>query len=137
MKINGKTATKRSALLALGICCAAMLIGCNDDDGGGDGDASLAGTTWVEVGSPSSTLTFYSDGTSFRIVDTADGTDATGSYTLTGNSFTFSASLTDDYGDTIGFSGTGTISGNSMTINVTIKVNGDFWASFTVPFTKQ
>jgi len=69
-------------------------------------------------------------------VDTADGTDAAGTYTESGDTFTFSASFYDGP-DLIERRGDGSFSTSSMTVNFRIYVNGTLWGSGTTSFTKQ
>lgn len=138
-KVDWRKVTKRGALVALSICWMTVLTGCGDSGGGGGSSPTvdLAGTTWVEDGNASSTLTFYSDGTTFRAIDTSDDFDETGTCTRTGpNTFTVSISWDEGF-DQIQVTATAIVDGNSMTVNGSVYVNGNLFENFTDTFTKQ
>jgi len=137
-KIGWLKVTKRGALIALSICCVAGLISCGGgSDGGSPAAGDLAGTTWVEDGNPSSTLTFGSDGTTFLAVDPSDGTDLAGTYTPTEpNTYTLSGSQ-DEGPLHIEMTGSATVSGENMIVKVTVYVDGNLDDTFTVSYTKQ
>jgi hypothetical protein len=104
-------------MLAVMLVSGLVLAGCDNGGGGPEsGGDNLNGTTWIGSGGFVEGATLTLNYPKYEIALPLLG-DSTGTYTVSGNTVTF----TDDSdGEII----TGTISGNTMTLSVTISDMG-------------
>lgn len=131
--------SKGCVLIALSICCVAVIMGCDDDNSNPTQTTpgQLAGTSWLDDTVGTVMLHFNANGSTLQFADTMMGINFPGTYTETGNAVTFSASGYDPLFGTLDLEGDGTFTATKLTATIDLYTNKVFLATDVVTFTKQ